>query len=118
VVDRAREAALVDRMRAAAAARGKAVVGLAPTLAALNERRVERLLVSDGYEEEGWRCPVSGVLAAVGPRSPVTGGRMDRVVDVVEDAIDLALNQGCKVDICVGNADLDVVGRIGALLRY
>jgi hypothetical protein len=117
-VDRAREAALVDRMRAAAAARGKAVVGLAPTLAALNERRVERLLVSDGYEEEGWRCPVSGVLAAVGPLSPVTGGRMDRVVDVVEDAIDLALNQGCKVDICVGNADLDVVGRIGALLRY
>ncbi len=74
--------------------------------------------MSDGYEEEGWRCPVSGVLAAVGPTSPVTGGRMDRVVDVVEDAIDLALNQGCKVDICVGNADLDVVGRIGALLRY
>ena len=85
---------------------------------ALNERRVERLLVSDGYEEEGWRCPTSGALAAVGPTSPVTGERMDRVDDVVEDAVELALNQGCKVEVCVGNADLDVLGRIGALLRY
>jgi hypothetical protein len=43
---------------------------------------------------------------------------MERVTDIVEDAIELALNQGCKVDICVANADLDVLGRIGALLRY
>ena len=70
------------------------------------------------YEEEGWRCPESGTLADVGPISPVTGRRMDRVADVVEDAIELALTQGCKVDVCVANADLDVLGRIGALLRY
>jgi hypothetical protein len=43
---------------------------------------------------------------------------MDRVDDVVEDAVDLAMTQGCRVVLCVGNADLDVQGRIGALLRY
>ena len=117
-VDRAREAALVDRLRAAVASGARGVAGLGPVLSALNERRVERLLLSEGYEEEGWRCPDSGALAEVGPTSPVTGGRMDKVLDVVEDAIELALNQGCKVDVCVGNADLDVLGRIGALLRY
>ncbi len=43
---------------------------------------------------------------------------MERVGDVVEDAIEEALTQGIPVSICVGNADLDVIGRIGALLRY
>jgi hypothetical protein len=40
------------------------------------------------------------------------------VDDLVEDAIEGALAQSCHVEICVGNADLDVMGRIGALLRY
>lgn len=116
--DRRREAGLVARLREEAAAHRRGVTGLAATLAALNDRRVERLLVSDGYSEEGWRCPTSGALAAVGPTSPVTGERMDRVPDVVEEAIDLALTQGCAVDVCVEDADLDCLGRIGALLRY
>ena len=91
---------------------------VAATLAAVSERRAEVLLVSDGDEEEGWRCPDTGALAAVGPTSPLTGARMDRVDDVVEDAVDLALETGCRVVTCTGNADLDVLGRIGALLRY
>lgn len=117
-VERAREAALVDRLRGAAASGGRGVAGLAATLAALNERRLERLLVSKGYSQEGWRCPASGTLAAVGPTDPVTGAPMERVGDVVEDAIEEALAQGVPVTICVGNADLDVLGRIGGLLRY
>ncbi len=43
---------------------------------------------------------------------------MVQVDDVVEEAVEEALNQSCEVEICVGNADLDVLGRIGALLRY
>jgi peptide chain release factor subunit 1 len=117
MVERKREAAVVDRLRQAVPS-GRGVAGLADTLRAVNEHRVERLLVSDGYSSAGWRCPESGMLAAVGPTSPATGKRMEKVDDVVEDAIDAAINQGCQVDICVDNADLDVLGRIGALLRY
>jgi uncharacterized protein GlcG (DUF336 family) len=43
---------------------------------------------------------------------------MERVEDVVEDAIEEAITQGVPVTICVADADLDVMGRIGALLRY
>jgi len=43
---------------------------------------------------------------------------MERVHDVVEDAIEAALTQGVAVTFCVSDADLDVLGRIGALLRY
>ena len=46
------------------------------------------------------------------------GRRWITCADVVEHAVDEALAQSCKVDVCLDNADLDVLGRIGALLRY
>ncbi len=117
-VERRREAAVVGRLREAAITGRRGIAGLARTLEALHSRRVERLVVSKGYSEEGWRCPETGALALVGPTNPVNGARMVRVADVVEDAIEEALAQGLPVTICIGNADLDVLGRIGALLRY
>ena len=117
-VERTREAGVVGRLREAAITGRRGVAGLAPTLEALHGRRVERLVVSKGYAEEGWRCPASGALALVGPTNPMNGQLMERVDDVVEDAIEQALIQGVPVTICIGNADLDVLGRIGALLRY
>jgi hypothetical protein len=38
--------------------------------------------------------------------------------DVVAAAIDAALAASCRVDVCDRSADLDVLGRIGALLRF
>lgn len=116
--ERAKEAALIDRLRAEVGAGRRGVAGLDATLTALGEQRVDLLLVSAGYSEEGWRCPTSGRLARVGPKSPVTGEPMDRLADVVEEAVDETLAQSGKVEMCVDNADLDVLGRIGALLRY
>jgi peptide subunit release factor 1 (eRF1) len=117
-VERARDAALVARLKEAAATGRRGVAGLAPTLKALSDHRAERLLVSKGYAEQGWRCPDTGALAVVGPRHPERGTPMERVDDVVEDAVEAAISQGVPVTICVADADLDVLGRIGALLRY
>ena len=116
-VERAKEAAAVAKLRDGLGAGSRALAGLPDTLAALNERRVATLLVSDGYLESGWRCSC-GALAAKGPACPVDGQAMEHVDDVIHDAVDVALNQGCHVEVCVGNADLDVLGRVGALLRY
>lgn len=115
--ERAREAAMVARLLEAHASGGRAVVGLGPSLATLAERRVEHLVVSDGFAEEGWRCEATGALFAVRPHRD-DGSSLRRVEDVVEEAIDDALAQGAKVEMVVGSADLDVHGRIGALLRY
>jgi peptide chain release factor subunit 1 len=117
-VERAKEAALVQRLRDAAGARNGGVVGTAETLAALNERRVDTLLVSDGFEAPGWRCRACGLVALRGRQCPACGTDMDQVDDVVEEALEEALAQSCRVEVCVGNADLDVLGRIGALLRF
>jgi peptide subunit release factor 1 (eRF1) len=100
------------------AAGGSGVAGLDAVLRVLGEHRVDTLLVSDGFEAPGWRCPACGSPAAVGPVCATCTGPMERLDDVVEEAIEAALVQSCRVAVCRGNADLDVLGRIGALLRF
>lgn len=117
-VERDKEAALIARLRDAVGSRNRGVAGLDATLRSLVERRVEILLVSQGYRDTGWRCDRCGHLCHIGPTCPVDGARMVRVDDIVEEALDVAVGQSCKVEICSDNADLDVMGRIGALLRY
>jgi peptide chain release factor subunit 1 len=117
-VERDKEAELVGRLRGAVGSGNRGVAGLRATLQALVERRVDVLFVSQGYRETGWRCERCGHLCLRGPACPVDGSQMQRVDDIVEEAIDIALAQSCKAEICVDNADLDVMGRIGALLRY
>jgi hypothetical protein len=43
---------------------------------------------------------------------------MEQTSDVVEYAIEHAVTHACRVEVCLENADLDVLGGIGALLRY
>jgi peptide chain release factor subunit 1 len=115
---RRQEAADVERLRGASAAGNGGAVGLDAVLAALVERRDDTLFVSDGYEAPGWRCTSCGHLASRGPACPVCSTRMEQADDVVEEAVQEALNQSCRLEVCRDNADLDVLGRIGALLRF
>jgi peptide chain release factor subunit 1 len=117
-VERRKEAAAVDRLRDALGAGNGGVAGLDGVLRALVERRVELLLVSDDFRAPGWRCRSCGYVATLGRRCPVCSAAMEQVDDVVEEAVEQALAQSCRVETCRDNADLDVLGRIGALLRY
>ncbi|CAN5183060.1 eukaryotic peptide chain release factor subunit 1 [soil metagenome] len=117
-IERQKEAEVVERLREAVATGRRGIAGLGPVLAALADRRFEQLVVSQGYEEAGWRCPGCGCLAVVGRRCGRCETEMDPVGDIVEEAVEEALAQSSKVEICIGSADLDVLGRVGALLRY
>jgi peptide subunit release factor 1 (eRF1) len=118
IVERSRQKAAVEQLRAAVGAHRRGASGLTQVLVALGQRRVHILLVSQGFSRKGWRCDRCATLADVGRRCQTCGGEMIEVDDVVEEAVEEAIQQGCRVEICVGNADLDVVGRIGALLRF
>ena len=116
-VERERQAAAVGRLRDAIGA-GGGVAGLAEVLAALVERRVDTLLVTEGYAAPGWRCQACSFLAIKGRACPACGRKMDKLDDVVEHAVAEAIAQSCRVEVCRDEPDLDVLGRIGALLRY
>ena len=117
-VERAREAAAVARLRQAVGAGTTGAGGLDAVLAALVARRVDTLIVSEGFVAPGWRCPSCNWVGTMGRRCPLCVADMEQVDDVVEEAVEEALAQACKVVVCRENADLDVLGRIGALLRY
>lgn len=116
-VEAREDAALVEEVRAGMS-KGKSVAGLAATLTALNSGRAQVVLVSRGYSCAGWQCDSCNSLAAIGPACPVCSAQMHRVSDVVEEAIESSLSQHVRTEIVTGNGDLDVFGRIAALLRY
>ena len=117
-VERRRESELVGRLRDGAGAGNGAVVGLPDVLSALSEKRVDTLVVSEGFEEAGFMCGACHRLAARGPSCPSCGAAMEREEDIVERAIEDAMLQSATVKVCIANADLDVIGRVGALLRF
>jgi peptide chain release factor subunit 1 len=117
-VERAREAAIVDRLRQAVGSRTGGVAGLDGVLEALVARRVDTLVVSEGFEAPGWRCRSCAWVGMRGRTCPVCDAAMEQVGDVVEEAVEEALAQACRVAVCRANPDLDVLGRVGALLRY
>jgi peptide chain release factor subunit 1 len=117
-VERRKEAAAVARLRDAVGSHTRGVAGIDETLKAIVERRVDVLLVSSGYTAPGWRCNGCGWIGRRGRTCSVCSAAMHEVEDLVEEAIEEALAQSCEVEVCVGNADLDVLGQIGAILRY
>lgn len=117
-VESRKEEEAVRRLRDAVGSGQRGAVGLDAVFDALAEKRVDTLLVSRGFVVPGWHCEGCSRLAAMGPTCPTCTSRMGRVSDVVEEAIEEALVQSCRVVICGASADLDVLGRIGALLRF
>lgn len=116
--ERRAESEAVEKLRDAVGAGTRGVAGLDAVLAALGERRVEQLVVSEGFSASGWSCEPCGLLTTMGRHCKLCGNDMVEIADIVEEAVDHALAQSCKIEVCVDNADLDVMGRIGAFLRF
>jgi peptide subunit release factor 1 (eRF1) len=114
-----RETEMVDELLAGWQRGTGSAVGLADTLAALQEHRAHSLLVAAGYEEAGYRCSNCRYLT-LGAREecPLCGGPMEAVEDIVDTAVHRALGQSVEVEVVRGSERLEDAGKIGALLRY
>jgi peptide chain release factor subunit 1 len=109
----------LDRMAAGIGSGGRAVGGPEDTLAALNERRVQTLLLEPGFDHRGVRCLSCGMLMLEGDgRCPADGGELQEVEHLREAAIEAALAQDAEVTIVRHYPDLGPLQGIGALLRF
>ena len=113
-----RERKLVQTLITAQAKGKNAVVGLDDTLQAISEKRVQSLIISDGFRNPGYVDPNSDFVTANLARSPLSDQELVEVEDVVDTAVALTMSQGGRVEIISNNPDLEGVGRIGAILRY
>ena len=117
-VNAEREAQLVERLTTLRAMGANAVVGLDDTLQAVSDKRVEALIISDGFRHHGYIDAPSGFVVANLARSPLAENELAEVEDVVDAAVAQTVAQGGHVEIIADNPALEDSGRIGAILRY
>ncbi|MCW2920691.1 MAG: hypothetical protein JWL76_565 [Thermoleophilia bacterium] len=79
--------------------RERAVIGLDDVLQAIAERRIETLVVNDGYSHPGLTCPHGDWLATDGGVCPIHDTRLQPCADVVELAIEHAVRQSAHITI-------------------
>jgi peptide chain release factor subunit 1 len=112
------EQELMERYEAERATDGRAVDGLEPVLAALVERRLETLFVVEGATAAGTKCVTCGWLGPAAPQTcPVDETTLDAVENVVEPAIQAAIQQSATVHV-LKQEDPPIPPPMAALLRY
>jgi peptide chain release factor subunit 1 len=115
--ERRREREWLDRLQSGLGRHARGAAGLADTLEALNERRVEALLVQQGFRAEGYATTAADFLSVEPGESP-TGEKLNRRDDVIEPALESALEQSAEVVVVRHHPDLEALGSIGAVLRF
>jgi peptide chain release factor subunit 1 len=112
-----RESAALERLGEG----GRAALNLDEVLQALNERRVECLLLDERFDAPGTTCPECGWLGPDGERTcPVDGHELEQLEDLTEAAIELTLQQSAEI-LAVRRRREELEGRAGgvaALLRF
>jgi peptide subunit release factor 1 (eRF1) len=112
----------LDRLAAGVGSGGRGVGGPEDTLEALNERRVQTLLLEPGFDRRGTRCQSCGLLmleaSGNGGRCPADGGPLETLEHLREAAIEAALAQGAEVMVVRHHPDLGPFQGIGAILRF
>jgi peptide chain release factor subunit 1 len=109
----------LDRMAAGIGRGERAVGGPEDTVEALNERRVQTLLLAPDFDRTGARCGRCGLLMLAADGScPADGGPVEPVEHLREAAIESALVQDAEVMVVRHYPDLGPFQGIAALLRF
>jgi peptide chain release factor subunit 1 len=113
------ETQLVNQLFKEVNSGGLGIVGLDSTLRALQRGQVNQLLVQEGFGREGYQCISCLSLHIKNGSCDFCGAETDSVPDVVAEAIQDAMKQGCQVKyISLPDSQLAAAGNIGAVLRF
>jgi peptide subunit release factor 1 (eRF1) len=96
---------------------GWAVTGVEETLRALSIGQVRTLLVDPTAALGGYRCNDSGRLTIVEGTCSDEGGA-EGVPDIIDEAIEEALHQGCHVQVVEDKEARSSIDCLAALLRF
>jgi len=113
-LEREREAETIERLGE------RGAWGLGEVLRALNERRVELLLLDEQFSAPGAQCPECGWLGPEGERRcPADGTELIHLEDLTDAAIELALQQSADLlTVPQDRAALGDHGGVAAVLRF
>jgi peptide subunit release factor 1 (eRF1) len=114
-----REKHLVEKLVTQASKHSNAIVGLEPTLGTINEGRVQTLVIRQGFQKAGFRCPQCNTLTSLSEIvCKQCGSEAVQVADVIATAVSVTMKNGGEVDVVKENKAFEDVVNIGAFLRY
>ena len=102
----------LDRLAQGVGTGGRGAAGIAEVLDALNQARVETLLISENFRAAGRVDFQAGLLLT---QDAETG---EPVENIVEPAIEKAIEQSASAMVVRHHTDLEPLGGIGAVLRF
>jgi peptide chain release factor subunit 1 len=127
-IHREREDEALDRLREGLSGGPRpAAARIADVLVALNEHRVETLVIAAGTTATGRECPKCGWLGAAGDVCPADGSATVAREDIIGPVVQRALLQSADVRVLRRRepdgepavaGPLDLYGGIGAVLRF
>jgi peptide chain release factor subunit 1 len=114
------EARMVESLITAAMKGDRAVLGISDTLAAIQQQRVYRLIVTRDYHIEGKECNACHVLVVgTDVTCAFCGGDLQPAPDLINRASHRVIEQAGKVQIVSGLAADKLAGTgLGAVLRF
>ncbi len=95
-----------------------AVNGVGVTLDALARGQVRTMLVNPDASVSGFRCGPQGRLVRTAAECAGDGSVAEPVADLIDEAIEDALRQGCHVDVVEDQESQGHVDGLAALLRF
>ena len=114
-----RENRLLDNLITSAAKKRGGVLHLDDTLKALQDFKIQSLVIKEGYREPGYQCQGCGFLTSIEmPACPYCGGAFNHIPDVVELAVHKVMQQGGDVEFVHSDHAGNKFKGIGAILRY
>lgn len=109
----------LDKLDAGVGSGNRGTAGLADTLEALNERRVETLFLSAAFDGQGGRCPSCGILVGdMNGQCPANCGPLQRIEHLREAVVEAAVFQDAGVLVVRHHPEREPREGIGALLRF
>jgi len=97
---------------------GLAISGLKNTLKKLNRGEAQTLLITRNFFKPGRICPKCNFLFVDETNCPFCKVKTEPLVDVVDEAIEIAMEKKCQVKHINIPYKLRRYGNMGALLRY
>jgi peptide subunit release factor 1 (eRF1) len=117
--ERKLEKEALDRLIEGSSTGGRGASGLEETLKALNEQRVEILLLQDNFDSAGVCCPQCGWLGHGDVKAcPADGTDTVTRDDITDLLVRRAITQSAQVVVVRDDARLEPLGSIAAVLRF
>jgi peptide subunit release factor 1 (eRF1) len=116
--EREQEMRLAEELVHKISAGNRAVSGVSATLAAVLRGEAQTLLVEDGFATPGYVCLHCHYGSLAEENCPNCHTPLTPCPDIIERAVELALEKNCQIEHIHDPTPLRDLGRVGALLRY